>query len=47
MMMIIIQSITLVTEYLGGGELFERLLEADILEADCCHFIRQVRGLLS
>ena len=30
------------TEYLDGGELFERVVEDDLTEADCCAFIAQV-----
>jgi serine/threonine protein kinase len=40
--------IILVTEYLGGGELFERIVDDsfELLESDCCFFMRQVcRGL--
>ena len=36
------QSCILVTEYLDGGELFERVVEDDLTEADCCAFIAQV-----
>ena len=38
----------LVTEYLHGGELFERIVDdtTEVLESDCCSFMRQVcRGL--
>jgi len=40
--------IILVTEYLEGGELFERIVDEsfELLESDCCFFIRQVcKGL--
>ena len=40
--------IILVTEYLNGGELFERIVDDnfELLESDCCFFMRQVcRGL--
>ena len=38
----------LVTEYLRGGELFERIVDdtTELLESDCCFFMRQIcRGL--
>ena len=40
--------IILVTEYLEGGELFDRIVDEsfELLESDCCFFIRQVcKGL--
>jgi serine/threonine protein kinase len=39
--------IILVTEYLCGGELFERIVgDTELLESDCCFFVRQIcRGL--
>ena len=40
--------IILVTEYLDGGELFERIVDEqfELLESDCCFFMRQIcRGL--
>eukprot|EP00092_Neocalanus_flemingeri_P031082 GFUD01033762.1.p1 GENE.GFUD01033762.1~~GFUD01033762.1.p1 ORF type:complete len:491 (-),score=154.57 GFUD01033762.1:268-1740(-) len=40
--------IIVVTEYLAGGELFERIVDDqfELLESDCCFFMRQVcRGL--
>ena len=40
--------IILVTEYLDGGDLFEKIEydQFEVLESDCCFFIRQVcRGL--
>ena len=33
----------IVTEYLEGGELFEKIVEeGELLESDCCFYIRQV-----
>jgi len=40
--------IILVTEYLDGGELFDRIVdeEFEFLESDCCFFVRQIcKGL--
>lgn len=40
--------IILVTEYLEGGELFDRIVDdtKELLESDCCYIMRQVcRGL--
>ena len=36
--------IILVTEYLDGGELFDRIVdeEFELLESDCCFFVRQI-----
>ena len=36
--------IIMITEYLEGGELFERVVEEDyqLVESDCCHFIKQI-----
>ena len=32
----------MISEYLDGGELFERIVDEDLNESDCCHFIRQI-----
>ena len=36
--------IVIVSEYLDGGELFERIVEEDfqLIESDCCLFMRQI-----
>jgi len=42
------KSIIMITEYLDGGELFERVVEEDyqLVESDCCEFMKQIcRGL--
>ena len=36
------KSIVVVTEYLEGGELFEKIVEEEPLESECCDYISQV-----
>jgi len=36
------KSIVVVTEYLEGGELFEKIVEEEPLESECCGYISQV-----
>ena len=40
------KSIVVITEYLEGGELFEKVVEDDLMECECCDYISQVcKGL--
>lgn len=40
------KSIVVITEYLEGGELFEKVVEDDLIESECCDYISQVcKGL--
>ena len=36
------KSIVMITEYLDGGELFEKVVESELVESECCHYISQV-----
>ena len=36
------QNFVIISEYLDGGELFERIVDEDVIESDCCYFISQV-----
>ena len=37
------RELIIVTEYLDGGELFDKIVDEDeLLESDCCYYIRQV-----
>ena len=42
------KELILVTEYLDGGELFDRIVDdkIEVLESDCCNFMKQIcKGL--
>ena len=41
------KSIVVVTEYLEGGELFEKIVEEEPLESECCDYISQVCRVLN